>query len=398
MKRRLLTLVLPILALVLLSTMTVQAGSLLQITPTWVYHLPQIYQGPAPTANYNGKPAPVSTVTPSSNPPPYSTSFYVQKNDPAFLYSLGCSLGTRDLNTPGTQDSLVILGFGQGWYENGQYGVLMFQDISITNPPYIFLNTTRVGDAVKEYIKGYWNCSGSDTTSQVTVGIGLNNYGAFTDAADYDDNRRRSHAYNQGVAWGQMAASMVQWVRNNGYSRQVTVVAAKDIEQGNMITSGQWNGKYRWAPPYVEDGWISGFSAGSGNKVPYYNYGACSGCWATLYSTASSYYSPFTANPSTGWSQADVWKVSWGAVPAWPVPEIYVTDGVNARQWQAISLFGAVYKGSRMDFLGVMTQSGACTTRDCHDVEKNTPEMGWTQLYNELKKSGLTRQDLLRWS
>jgi hypothetical protein len=53
------------------------------------------------------------------------------------------------------------------------------------------------------------------------------------------------------------------------------------------------------------------------------------------------------------WTQEDIWYVSWGADPAFPLPEIYATDGVNAWQWQQMSLYSYLNHNSiAMYFVG----------------------------------------------
>ena len=58
-----------------------------------------------------------------------------------------------------------------------------------------------------------------------------------------------------------------------------------------------------------------------------YDYGDAAGCrWSGTTATAG--------NCNNGWRQSDVYHVGWGAPPAYAVPEIYATNGVNAQQWQ----------------------------------------------------------------
>jgi hypothetical protein len=99
------------------------------------------------------------------------------------------------------------------------------------------------------------------------------------------------------------------------------------------------------------------------------------------------------------WSQGDVYYVSWGAPPALPLPEIYRNDGYLARQWQAVSLYGALYKGGKMTFAGAMTQFQSCQQRKSAECETldNTPEEGWSQLYDRLNQDPRTAQQVLRW-
>lgn len=308
--------------------------------------------------------------------PLYATSIYVQ-NEYA-LYDLGCALGQRDRNLPGAQDSLVVLNFGQGWFDDGT--ALSRPGAGLFSPYWHFVPINTIETAVKSYIQGYWVCSAEDQVSQVIVAVGTNNYGGYGTYSPYPDTRRQA-AYAHGKAWAQMVVRLWQWVQASGYASQVSVAGAIDIEWGLPATG--------WNTPYVTYGWVQGFNDYDQGQVVYYNFGACAGC-------------PTTANPSwvyasaNPWTQFDIWYVSWGAAPAWPLPEIYLSNGVNARQWWAVSLYAALYQGGRMDFAGVMTQSQACQQRGC-STDDNPPEVGWKQLFDALNADTRTAQPVLRW-
>jgi len=114
----------------------------------------------------------------------------------------------------------------------------------------------------------------------------------------------------------------------------------------------------------------------------YFNYGACVGCPTSV--DLSWYYTA-----QMPWTQDHVWYVSWGAPPAYAVPEIYRNDGYLARQWAAVSQYGSLYQTSRIVFSGVMTQWGACQQRagsdpTCETLD-NTPEEGWYQMVGALQ-------------
>jgi len=312
--------------------------------------------------------------------PEYVTSYYIQDESGGAIYNLGCALGVRDANLDGKQDSLVILNFGQMWInDSGVYGVGSF------NPYWHFVPLSTVEAAVKQYVIGYWNCSQNDTESQVTLGIGTNNFGGMK-----EDNPNQTTRYNRmytaGQKWGDMVTRVNQWAVSQGYAAQVLITAAIDIE---------WAANSSWNTPYVTGGWVKGFDEHDSNNTQiYFNFGACVGC-------------PIEPNPgwvyssSHPWTQNDIWYVSWGAYPAYAVPEIYRNDGYLAKQWQAISEYGAIYKGlyGRINFSGAMTQWQACQTRpedECVTLD-NTPEEGWLQLYTEINRDPRTAQEILQW-
>ena len=341
-----------------------------EINDTYLYYFPMVW-GLAPTP----------TPPPPPGPPLYATSYYVQNPSPSAMYNLGCTLGVRDRDLPGKQDNLVILSFGQMWKENGVYGVGKF------SPYWGFEPLSVVETAVREYVRGYWVCTGNDHDSQVTVGIGVNNYGRMNTGSSNQDVLRDA-AYEFGKRFGDMVNNVNVWAVQQGYASQAYVAAANDIE---------WDSTNNWQSSYVTRGWVQGFDERDQGVNIYFNFGACSGCPTDI--------TPSNANwsyPIGNWSLEHIWYVTWGAPPAYPLPEIYLTNGVNARQWYAISKYAALYRGGRIDYIGPMTQYGACQVRSsdygCSSGQtNNTPNQGWTQLFNELNKDPLTAQSILRW-
>ncbi len=168
-----------------------------------------------------------------------------------------------------------------------------------------------------------------------------------------------------GKAWSVMVNSINSWLRNSGYDAQTWAVGASDMELG-------WNG------PAVTRGWVDGFA--SVCCAQFYNYGDAAGCR----------YDGRQAGDECGtssypaWTANDVWYVSYGVAPAWPLPQIYRTDGVMAKQWYGLSLYAKNVKGAAMVVLGSLTQYTACTQVGCSSSTANTPGQGWTQLWNAL--------------
>lgn len=116
----------------------------------------------------------------------------------------------------------------------------------------------------------------------------------------------------------------------------------------------------------------------------YYDWGDAGGC-------------PPYGSCNNGWTQGDVWYISWGASPSWPLPLIYNTVGANADQWYNLSLYSYLNHGGRMDIRGSGTEYQACQQRDyCSGID-NTPAQGWTQLWTALNNDSRTAQSL-RWS
>lgn len=313
-----------------------------------------------------------------TTPPLAATSYYIQNADPSRLNALGCDLGVADMARPGSQDNLVILDFGKMWtYEVGgnlEYGVRLFaDDLGIRRN----LTLNQLKEAAQEFAKGYWNCTDLDKKSHLTLGVGTNNYDHFNSGNTNQDNLR-TLAGDFGRNWAKIINDLNEWAVQQGYGSQVTFTGAIDIEWAGA----EEDGIYYWNTPFVTLGWVNEFTANSHDTSIFFNYGACVGCPVTV--EPSWYYTD-----QMPWSQNDVWYVSWGALSAYAVPEIYRNDGYLARQWAAISQYGQTYlKTSRIVFSGVMTQWGACQQRGGSDPTcatlDNTPEEGWYQLVNAL--------------
>lgn len=299
-------------------------------------------------------------------PPPYTTSWYMDTTDPTTLptaaYSMGCTLGTHDKNTAGTQDNVVILLFGKPAYVNSIYGTY---DWTSYGSGSVFVTKSQIAATVEQFGKGYWVCTGSDTTSQLYVAAGVNNSGSGV-------------TYNHGSAWATMTTSINSWISTNGYSSQVKVRAAGDMEPDFNSSSSTI-------------AWVNGYTASYGSGLWLYDVGSASGC-------------PISGNPTANspcnnsWVLDNVWYVSWGTYPLYPIPEIYNTAGANASQWYLISLYSYLYKGGPLYFPGVLTQSQACQqVGGCSGIN-NTPAQGWTQLYNALNADSRTANPTIRWS
>jgi len=275
--------------------------------------------------------------------PPYTTSRYMQNVNTSRHYDLGCQLGTRTKNLSGTQADVVILHyFKPVKFSDGSYGAGLLGGASA--------KTSQIAAAVREFAHGYYVCTGADTSSQLTVAVGTSNDGSGVTNA-------------HGKAWASMVQSINNWLASNGYDKQTWAVGASDMELG-------------WNSPGVTRAWVDGF--GSVCCPKFYNYGDAAGCR----------YDGRPAGDECGtgsypsWTAKDVWYVSWGASAAWPLPQIYRTDAVMAKQWYGLSLYTKNLTGSSMWIMGSLTQSTACAQVGCSAQTANTPSQGWTQLWN----------------
>jgi hypothetical protein len=298
--------------------------------------------------------------------PPYTTSYYMKTVDSTTLYNLGCEVGTRDQLMPGAQDSLVILDFGAPTYYNGAYGTRVF----INN---VYVSTTQLGDAVKNFGQGYYVCSGSDDFSHLTIGIGTSNWQLQNNSAA---NVERAQAHGQ--AWAQMVNDVNAWFVAQGYSGQVAAWGANDIELS-------------WNSFAVTKLWMDGYD--DVNNYPMLDYGALEGCPTRLQTGWKC-----SGGPTGDWTPAGIpnqerpWYKAYGAPPNYPIPEVYIVYGTNARQWAYLSYYGYNAHGTPMEVKGSLTQWQACeqaypecvSSIDPDLYTNNPPEQGWQQLQDEV--------------
>jgi len=297
-------------------------------------------------------------------PPVATISRYIGRSDMATwsaFYNMGCQRGQ---STPAGQDVAIILDFGYPAYQNGQYGVQFL----ITGD---FTTTRTILEAVRGFLSGFYVCSSSGT--HLTLALGVNNAGPSVTSA-------------HGVAWAQLVNDLNDWIRTPpSWADKLTVWGAIDAEPG-------------FGSPSATRAWVNGYDSINNPESLYLNFGSCDGC---PYSGCSS------CNPPNGWTLEDIWYVSWSAPPAYPLPEIYRTDGVNADQWYRVALYGVNTHSQLMHFRGSLTQWNACEENRRWDPNAciifgniktdNRPEDGYLQLYNALNADPRTAQ-VMPWS
>jgi hypothetical protein len=297
---------------------------------------------------------------PITAPPPYTTSYYIVARDRVGINSLGCDQGKKDLNLPGAQDSIVILDFF-GPKERLLAGV---KEYGLTLYRYDFVPMSEVADYVEQFAKGYYDCLGADKDSHLRIIIGTNNStGSWVN-------------YEAGRAFAKLVNDVSSWIINNGYSSQVDAAGGNDME-------------VNYNTPSATKAWIDGYASISTRYL--YNYGDAGGC--PQYGTTSS---PGSCN--NGWTQEDIWYISWKSPVAWPLPEIYNTVGSQSRHWQQISIY-SYFKPDfpRMLIAGSLTQYQSCQQgRSCEGLD-NKPETGWRMLLEALTGDTRTSQNL-QWS
>jgi hypothetical protein len=294
---------------------------------------------------------------------PASTSYYLPTVDPDYLYGLGCEQGSKHLLSPGGQDAVVVLNFSYPVYDtNFGYGAALYEDNPWENPT-APVPIADIIEGVQHFAMGYYNCSGTDTKSNLVVGVGTNNKATSIGT----ETRATAH----GQAWGSMVSSLIQWALDEKILHQVQFYGASNIES--------------WNNPTWTRAWINGFERN--DDVFLLNFGDAAGC-------------PYDENPhwscSGDWSVEDVWYVSWGAPSALPLPLIFLTNGVHAKQWAHLSQYSVENHGYRINFTGVFTSWQYCQQFSwCNGID-NTPEEAYQQLMHELDKDPATAQTI-RW-
>lgn len=295
-------------------------------------------------------PGPAQAIT----APPEGVSIYVTTRSHTALYDLGCDMGNLDRSRPGSQKSKVVLDFGGAKvFSSTSYGATLFGGPDST--------TGQILGAVKEYAHGYWVCTGSDTGSVAEVAIGTNN-------STGSDDVTAAH----GKAWAKMVNNFASWLGTVPYGNQVLAAGANDIEPG-------------FGNPGPARNWVGGYDSVDDRRM--LNYGSADGC------PTDHIPGPTECGTSDypSWGPDDIYYVSWGAPPAYPLPEIYLTNGNHGQQWYWLSRWAVREHGAPMYYVGSFTQWRACRTRSCPGTN-NTPSQGYNDLYNALQQHPATAQ------
>lgn len=300
----------------------------------------------ASAATWLGAGTPSAIASPSPPSPTYS--FYMGTTDQTTLYNLGLSFGGLVAAGKRPQDSVVILDWGDAYCTSTTCGTLL----ETTGSP--FASTLAEREASQQFAYGFWKGTGADTSAFMDLSMGTTNHGSwFSNSSNSYHN-----AYFHGWNWANMITDANTWLQTNGYSSQVEMRAGIDAE----LDWSNFSAANAWANGYLSK-WTS----------YYYDYGDAAGC-------------PPYGGCDNGWSQYDVWDMSWGVTPAEPIPEIY--NNANAQEWGQIADYSWDSQTMNMHFYGSMSQYQACldTNNACTGVD-DTPNQSWTQLYDNLNCS-----------
>ncbi|MBI5034203.1 MAG: hypothetical protein HZB51_27090 [Chloroflexi bacterium] len=333
---------------------------------------PQITSGViaalAPTATPQGKLRSPSTLSqvylpvvlcddcpPAPPPAPaMTTSRYFATTNLIQMQTAGCNQGLAG------ETGIVILDFGYPYYDSTSqnYGTKL---LLLGNP---FVGGWTIENLAWEFIHGWVTCAPADKTLEVA--IGLNNSPNFWQLT-------AAH----GTFWAETVSDLAYLVSHDSSTMyRVSVAGAMDIEF-------QWNTAANTRP------WVDAFDPGW--LAPFYNFGSCDSCpWFE--------HTNWTPH-DFGWEMEDIYYISTrisdhGTVYL-PFPQIYKRNRQHADQWYRVSLYGLNTHNNALNFRGTLTQYYACheydNWDDCYPANTyNTPEEGWTQLWQALNANFFT--------
>ncbi len=249
-----------------------------------------------------------------------------------------------------------------------------------------YVPASQAGALVADFAVTWLNRT-ANTPHRLWVAIGVNNAGNMTTA--------------NAQVWAIARFLARQAVSDNLRAFFVGAIDA-EVEWNTAVTTRAW------IDAYMNDS--HGCTPGDGVNACLYNFGnANCGYTATNENCGHPSWNP-------DWAKDSIWYISAGAKRVndqYPfvaaLPEIYNTVGAQARQWQSVSLYGAITPSKRkVYFVGALTTLGACDQVDplprapasqggCLGID-NAPPVGYLQLYNELTTDSRTTQSPIWWS
>jgi hypothetical protein len=290
--------------------------------------------------------APAAPAAPDQALLPHTRSYYIGNASPDAAAKLGC-------DNADTQGRLTLF-FGAPIETQGAFGTTLWGGADRT--------ARQSADLVRDFIRGYAWCRRSPG-QQVLVGMGTSN--------STIDRRNDVWAYGHGAEWATAVRDAADW--------------ADAHFPGVARVYGAWDAEPSWSAPHRAEQWMRGYDSVPGRRALHANFSA-DGCPRD---------SAVNGGCNNGWNQEIVWRLAWRYDPSLPIPQIYATSGVNARQWQKIDEYGARAHGDGMTFSSAMAQHGACAqVGGCRLIDL-TPQAARDHLLNALNSSPLTQQATL---
>jgi hypothetical protein len=270
-------------------------------------------------------------------------SYYMADGGGARARNLGCANGDKQ--------GRMTLFFGAPTVVAGTYGVTLWGAPNRT--------TAQVAATVKEVVRGYAECR-RDPSYRLLIGVGTSNSAIDGKSADW--------VIRHGQAWGTIVRNLAGW--------------AAAHYPGHVRMYGAWDAEPSWASFEKTNLWMHGYDDVP-NVPALHTHNSADGCPRSSSNNGSC---------NNGWTQYRLWHVSWEHAPALPMPQIYATSGVNAKQWHMLDAYGFRNRGRGMTFYGVMSQHEACARAGGCPGTDATPSQSHDFLLRELWTRDYTRQ------
>ncbi|GAA1767398.1 hypothetical protein GCM10009834_26660 [Streptomonospora arabica] len=199
-------------------------------------------------------------------------------------------------------------------------------------------------DIAAAYAAGFTRCNDSGTTAHLALGVNNKDDGGIT-----------------GRRAGRQWARIVDAAADRADTADVTVTGAVDAEPS-------------WSSPAWARAWVDAYTATTDRRL--YAANSAGGCPTPGQSTTAC---------NNGWTLDDIHHLATGAAPTvHALPQIYRTDGIQARQWAHVSAWGLRHRDQPLRAAGALSQHTACTQRGGCARTHNTPRDAWTQLRDAL--------------
>ena len=271
-------------------------------------------------------------------------SFYMGSASRDAAVLRGCNQGGKN--------GRMILYFGAPTRVDGAYGATLW------GAP----NRKIVGirELVKDFARGYVWCRRS-SSFRLQIGMGT--------STSTIDGRTHSWLREHGRRWAEKVREAANWA-NRHYPKAVQIYAA-------------WYAEPSWSGSSKANAWMHGYDVAFPRRRALFANFSADGCPTS---------SATNGRCNNGWRQANLWHLAWQHDPALPIPQIYATSGVNAKQWQLIDEWATHNRGDGIFFFGTGSQRGACRQVGGCVGTNNTPHRAHDFLLWYLNSHRHTRQ------
>jgi hypothetical protein len=314
------------------------------------------------------RPASASHLDPKPNT---TGTWYMNTVNGSILYDMGCNLANRIDNGNDPRNSLVVFAYGSPVQINSNTWGTDMPGLAGT------AKTGQIRAGAEEYALGLWQCTTPAARDHLAVRLALGTTNDYPSA--WGDTKIKNH----GDAWATMVKNANDNIGQIGTS--ITIWGASDMELD-------------WSSPARTRVWANGYDDGPGS-FRYLNFGDAAGCQYFGVGDASSCG---TSN-FPGWDSSDVYYISFQVPVAWPLPQIYREDGRQAEQWVMISKWANDNRKPILNFIGPLSQHGACHStsarlQQCNSLNiDNTPTQAWNQMVDKMDARPVTISDMT-WS